>query len=287
MFGVKDNKIKSLIEEFNYPKYGPGQMWERAAEMIKRNRGEILTNHKVIRIEHKNGKIISVVAKTPSGKNKFFADYVISTMPLKELIFSLNPKPNAEVIRAAKKLAFRDFITVGLMINQRLSIKDNWVYTHDKGMKPIRVQIFNNWSPFMVPNSGKSCIGFEYTCNAGDRLWKKDNKQLIKQAKSDLAKLGFADLKNVFDAKVVKMKNVYPVYLLDYKENVNKIKDYIRKTFKNNELQPIGRGGLHRYNNSDHSMMTAFLAVKNIKGEGNYDQWQVNQDAQYHEEKYE
>jgi len=252
--------------------------------LIKKNKGKILMNHKVIKVNHKNGKIISVITKTPNGERKFSADYVLSTMPLKELVFSLNPPAPQEVRECAKKLMFRDFITVALMINQKTSIKDTWVYTHDEEMKPIRVQMFNNWSPFMVPDQNQSCIGFEYVCTQGDSLWNMKDEELIKQAKQDLGRLGFADSKKVFDAKVVKLKNVYPAYLLDYKHNIEKIKKYIDSNFKDYSLQPIGRGGLHRYNNSDHSMMTSFLAVKNILGVGKFDQWNVNSDAEYHEE---
>ena len=283
--GVKRGEVKSLIEQFQYPKFGPGMMWERVESLIERNHGKVLKGWKVIKINHKNGKIVSITAQSKNKRKEFKADYVLSTMPLKNLIFSLEPAPPKDILDAVKSLSFRDFITVALMIDQEKTVPDTWVYTHDEGMKPIRVQIFKNWSPFMVPSKDKSCIGFEYVCSEGDELWSMTKEQLIEQAKSDLEKLGFADVKKVFDAEVVKLKDVYPVYLLDYQEHVNKIKSYLQNNFKDNSLQPIGRGGLHRYNNTDHSMMTAFLAVKNILGEGKFDQWNVNSDAEYHEEK--
>lgn len=285
--GIKDNNIKSLIEQFKYPKYGPGMMWEQVAKLIEARNGKVLTEWKVVKIKHKNGKIVSVTAQKGKKNKEFKADYVLSTMPLKELIFALEPKPSQDVLDAAKFLSFRDFITVALMIDQPKTVPDTWVYTHDEGMKPIRVQIFKNWSPYMVPDASKSCIGFEYVCNEGDELWSMSREKLIEQAKQDLKRLGFASMKKVFDAEVVRLKEVYPVYLVGYEERVNKIKDYLQNNFKDNSLQPIGRGGLHRYNNSDHSMMTALLAVKNILGEGKYDPWNVNTDAEYHEEKKE
>lgn len=277
--------VKSLIDEFKYPRYGPGQLWEKAAEEIKNKGGKVLMGYKVAKVFHKGGKIREVVASKGRIMKKFKADYVLSTMPLKELILALSPEPPKEIIESAKFLTYRDFITVALIINQENMPPDTWIYTHDEGMKPIRIQIFKNWSPDMVPDKTKSCIGFEYTCNEGDSFWKKNENELIEQAKSDLDKLGFSSSEKVIDAKVVRLKNVYPVYLLGYDDKIKEIKNYLSTTFNNHVLQPIGRGGLHRYNNSDHSMMTAFLAVKNLLGKGNYDQWEVNSDAEYHEEK--
>ena len=279
----KDKVAKSLIEEFNYPKYGPGMMWERVRDLIKEQGGEILMGYKVVKIKHKNGKIISVLAKNNGKEEEFQADYVLSTMPLRELILILDPFPPKDVLESARFLDFRDFITVALMIDQEKMPPDNWVYTHDEGMKPIRIQIFKNWSPYMVPNKTKSCIGFEYVCTKGDDFWGMSKGELIEQAKNDLERLGFTSKDKVFDAKVVRLKNVYPRYLLGYEKKVNRIKNYMNNNFKNYSLQPIGRGGLRRYNNTDHSMMTAFLAVKNILGKGPFDQWRVNTDAEYYE----
>ncbi len=277
--------VKSMIDEFKYPKYGPGQLWEKVADKIKKKGGKILMAEKVVKIKHAGGKVSSVIAKDSGGKLKEFrADYVFSTMPLKELVLSLEPKPSKEIIDAANFLDFRDFITVALMIDQKDMPPDTWVYTHDEGMKPIRIQIFKNWSPFMVPDASKSCIGFEYVCKEGDDLWKMNDRELINQAKSDLNRLGFSSSEKVIDAKVVRLKNVYPIYRIGYKERVDRIKNYLKSSFKDNSLQPIGRGGIHKYNNSDHSMMTALLAVRNVIDKGNYDIWEVNSDAEYHEE---
>jgi len=282
-FGIRSTNVKSLIEQFNYPKYGPGMMWEKVAEQIKKHKGKILLNWKVVKIKHKDKKIESVTAMKNGRKREFKADYVLSSMPLKKLIASLEPKPPKEVLDSADFLRFRDFVTVALMFNQEKTIPDTWVYTHDEDVKSIRVQIFKNWSPFMVPE-GKSCIGFEYTCNEGDNFWSMPDAKLFEQAKSDLKKLNFADTNLIADWKVIRIKEAYPVYQIGYKEKVEIIKRYLQENFYKNSLQPIGRGGLHRYNNMDHSMMTAFLAVKNILDEGKFDVWKVNSDAEYHEE---
>lgn len=279
----KNASVKSLIQTFRYPKYGPGQMWETVAHKIYNFGGHILMQHTVTQIQRNENGVFSISTKTPAGEKRFSADFILSTMPLKELITSLLPKPPSDILQAAHELSFRDFITVALMLNKRIPLKDTWIYSHEENMRSIRVQFFHNWSPFMVPDKHTSCAGFEFTCSAGDALWNASNEELIDMARSYLQELCGKYSEFVFDAKVIRMKNVYPMYTLGYKERTEKIKGYLAATFKNHSLQPIGRGGLHKYNNSDHSMMTAFLAVKNILGEGNYDQWNVNSDAEYHE----
>ena len=277
-------QAKSLIESFNYPKYGPGMLWEKVTACIREQGGDILMGHKVFKIVHSNGRLDKVFVKNSSGVTKeYIGDFLLSTMPLTELVLALSPEPEKQVVEAAKVLDFRDFITVALMVDKEVLPPDNWIYTHDKGMRSIRIQIFKNWSQYMVPDQTKSCIGFEYVCKDGDELWSKSRAELIELAQNELTILGFAKREEVFDAEVVRLRNVYPRYLIGFEKNVAIIKEYLQNTFPTNIIQPIGRGGLHRYNNSDHSMMTAFLAVKNILGEGHYDQWEVNSDAEYHE----
>lgn len=283
-FGVKKGTAKSLIEEFNYPKLGPGMLWEKVAKLITDKGGKVILGAKVNKLISKNGEVEKLIYIKDGKEFQIDSDYTLSTMPLAELVRTISPAVPSSVLDAANKLKYRDFMTVAVMLDKANTPPDNWIYTHDEGIKAIRVQLFKNWSPFMVPDDSKSCIGFEYVCNEGDELWKMDNKDLIQMAKSELDRLGFAKSDQVIDATVVRLKNVYPTYLLDYSENVNIIKEYLTNTFKNNSLLPMGRGGLHRYNNSDHSMMTAFLCVKNLIGEGNFDQWLVNTDAEYHEE---
>lgn len=283
---INKNKTvsKSLISTFNYPKYGPGQMWEKVANSIVKLGGKIELNRRVTNIEHsRNGFVISTVDS--AGKiYKYRSDYVLSSIPLKQLVQILEPAPEEAVLEAAENLKFRDFITVALVVNRRDLPKDNWIYTHDKGIKAIRIQLFHNWSPYMVPSDDLACIGFEYVTSVDEELWGMNDNELISLAKKELTQLSLQKKITIHDSKVVKMKNVYPRYDLGYDKQVETIKSYLKETFPNNELQPMGRGGLHRYNNSDHSMMTAFLAVENIVKNTNHDQWKVNSDAEYHEE---
>lgn len=283
----KRGEVRTLIDKFRYPRYGPGMLWEKAKSLIEKMGGRVIMGAEVVKIEHKDFKIKSVVVRYSDGKTEeFTGDHLLSTIPLKDLVGIVDPAPPKRVLGAASALNFRDFIAVALIINRTNLFPDNWIYTHDEDMRSIRIQNFNNWSPYMNPNKKTTCLGFEYVCNRGDELWEKSDKEMVEQATSDLEKAGFAKRSEVRDGKVVHLTHVYPVYGLGYKEKVQTIKDYL-DSFNQDipyQLQPIGRGGIHRYNNMDHSMMTAILAVKNILG-GNYDIWQVNVDAEYHEEK--
>ena len=281
---INTNTSKSFIETFKYPKLGPGMLWEKVAKLIQANGGEIILGAKVTKIIVQSGKVKRIEYAKAGKIERVRCDYVLSSMPLKELIHSIDPEPPRAIIEAADSLKYRDFITVALMIDKKDMPPDNWIYTHDENIKAIRIQLYKNWSKHMVPDQSKSCIGFEYVCLEGDELWSKSDKELVELAKSELEMLGFADKNQIIDGSVVRMKNVYPVYLLDYATHVAAIKKYLQNLTQSHSLQPMGRCGLHRYNNSDHSMMTAFLCVKNITGEGNFDQWQVNSDAEYHEE---
>lgn len=281
----KSNSPKSFISEFNYPKYGPGMMWERTADLIKQSGGSIKMGEDAVRIERFDNKRIEVTSRNEKGLfNKYSADYVLSTMPLSKLVEAIEPSVDSDVLTAARFLKSRDFITVALMFENVELPPDNWIYTHDKGMRCIRVQIYNNWSRYLVPDKGKCCIGFEYVCSEGDDLWSMSDKQLVDLAKRELSKLKFTGIEKIIETSVVRMNDVYPIYELGYKNKIAKIKKYLDNAFPEKTLQPIGRGGLHRYNNTDHSMLTAFLAVKNIAEGANYDQWQVNSEAEYHEE---
>jgi len=289
----KQGEIKSLIDEFRYPKYGPGMLWEKVRRRVEERGGRVRMGAEVTKVKHKDFKITAVVVRYPDGaEEEVSGDYFLSTIPFGDLVRIFDPAPPREVLDAADALTFRDFITVALIINRANLFPDNWIYTHDEDMRPIRIQNFNNWSPFMVPDpEGETCLGLEYVCSQGDELWALTDEAMIEQAKSDLEKTGFATREEVkdgkVDGKVVRLTHVYPVYTLGYKEKVRKIREYLAKfnTATPYHLQPIGRGGMHRYNNMDRSMMTAILAVKNIEG-GDFDVWGVNADAEYHEEKH-
>lgn len=281
LLGFK-TKVKSFIQEFNYPKHGPGELWERVADYIDKNGGKIYLDHQVTSLKVSNDCVDEIVVKTSNGEKVFKSDLFLSTMPYKELALSIEPELQTDVIEAAKGLKFRDFVTIALVINKPFITKDTWVYTHDEGMKPIRFQNFRNWSPYMIPNDNVSVIGLEYTCDYEDEFWNSSDEALQSQGKRDFLRLGFAAEEEIIDAAVVRMRNVYPVYDIGYNQKVEIIREALEKY---NNLYAFGRGGIHRYNNSDHSMMTAFLTVENVKsGTKKFDVFKVNNDAEYHEE---
>jgi len=279
----------SLIEKFLYPKLGPGQMWERVAEIIKEKGGQIYMNKKVDEIKYEGNKIRSVGIKDAQGeKTEILGDYFFSTMPVKELISSLKDAPK-NVQEVADGLVYRDFVTVGLLMDRLTvtdngnNISDNWIYIQDRDVKLGRLQIFNNWSPYLVRDKEKIWLGLEYFCSEGDELWEKHDTEFIDFAIGELEKIGIIAKKDVRDSVIIRMKKTYPAYFGTY-ERFQEIKDYIN-TFEN--LFLIGRNGMHRYNNQDHSMLTAMAAVENIisgiKTKENI--WSVNTEEQYHEKK--
>lgn len=291
IFHIKSKKVEtSLIEQYYYPKYGPGQLWERVAYLFTEMGGVILPKHKVEKIETKNGKIISV---TCNGK-KIKGDIFISSMPIKDLVEGMNDVPK-NIAKIANGLPYRDFVTVGLLVS-KLNLKnetdiktlnniipDCWIYIQDTKVKLGRIQIFNNWSPYMVKNPDKNVwIGLEYFCNENDNFWNLSDKECIKLATSELVKMGIIDKDNVLDAHRERVKKAYPAYFDTY-ENIDKVIAYLNN-FDN--LYCVGRNGQHRYNNMDHSMMTAFNTVECIIND-NKDKssiWNVNVEKEYHEE---
>jgi protoporphyrinogen oxidase len=203
-------------------------------------------------------------------------------MPIRELVSRLDPSPPENVRKAADSLSYRDFISVAVMINRADVFPDNWIYIHDPTVKVGRIQNFKNWSPDMVPDQGKTCLGLEYFCFEGDGLWTATDDALVDRARQELAQLGICKPEEIFDGVVVRQRKAYPVYDDVYQAKVDVIRDYIREHLTN--LHLAGRNGMHKYNNQDHSMMTALLVARNIAKVGEYDQWNVNADAVYHEE---
>ncbi len=287
----------SLIERFIYPKFGPGQFWELIADLIRQKGGRVDINNTVAGIQHNGKKVISVeIINSITGiKQTIAVDYVFSTMPVKDLIAAMYPKPPTDVCDIAGGLAYRDFITVGLLL-KKLKIKnetqiktvnnivpDNWIYIQERDVKIGRLQIFNNWSPYMVADLNNVWIGLEYFCNEGDKLWNMPQNEFIKFAVDELAKIDIIDKADVLDAVQIKMPKTYPAYYGSY-EHFGRIRNYTDE-FEN--LFLIGRNGMHRYNNQDHSMLTAMTAVENIisarKDKSNI--WSVNTEAEYHEKK--
>lgn len=272
-------KVRTLIDEFQYPRRGPGQFWETTAEAIQNYGGKVELRSEAVEVNVRPTNDFLVKINHNGSLEEIEADAIISSMPLAELILSLRPYPPAEIIQAAKRLSYRDFFTVGVVVNKENIFPDNWIYIHSPEIKAGRLQNFKNWNPEMVPDPATTSLGLEFFCFASDPVWSQPDKNLIDTAIEDLANLHFGETKDLTDAVVIRVPKAYPVYLPDYQANVKIIKDYLEKL---PGLQTIGRNGLHRYNNQDHSMMTGLYAAWNLKGE-NHSVWDVNVEEEYHE----
>lgn len=292
---AQKNTETSLIEQFMYPKYGPGQMWETVAEKVIEKGGTIITNFEVRRIESDGKKITAVAGIDGEGKwHQFAGDYFFSTMPIQELIRSLNTAVPANVKEVSEGLMYRDFITVGLLLKRlklanrdaaRKLIDDNWIYIQEPDVVVGRLQIFNNWSPHLVASQDTVWIGAEYFCYESDDLWKKSDADMAAFAIQELQKIGIIDASDVLDSTVLKMPKTYPAYFGTY-NRFDEIRQFL-DSFAN--LFLIGRNGMHKYNNQDHSMLTAMVSVDNIiAGRIEKDAiWAVNTEMEYHESKRE
>jgi protoporphyrinogen oxidase len=275
--------VTTLIDRFRYPRFGPGQIWERVAEISREKGHPVLFGQAVDQIKHERGQVRSVVTRTPSGQSEeHTGTEFISSIPMRELVARLEPAPPEAVRQAAQSLSYRDFITIALMINRADVFPDNWIYIHDPSVKVGRIQNFKNWSPAMVPDQSKTCLGLEYFCFEGDGLWTSDDATLVELARKELAQLGICSPGDVFDGVVVRQRKAYPVYDDAYQAHVDVVRDYLQNHLKN--LHLVGRNGMHKYNNQDHSMMTALLVARNIATGSSYDPWNVNADAVYHED---
>jgi len=277
----KQNKvIKTLIDEFNYPRLGPGQMYETMAHKAEKLGGEIRLEHRVSEIQHDKGWLTGVCVASPDGVYVETGTDFISTMPITELVLSLRPEPPREVICAARALRYRSLLTVNLLMDRPENLPDTWIYVHDPSVKMGRVQCFANWSPYMVPDVNHSSMGLEYFCWEGDDFWSMPDDELLALGKTEIGRLGLVDPNTVFDGFVVRMKKCYPVYDEAYQGHLETIRNYLTGF---NNLQLCGRYGLFKYNNMDHSILTALFAVENILG-ANHDVWSINADDDYHEE---
>ncbi len=292
--GQKDVET-SLIGQFMYPKYGPGQMWEEVARLVTDAGGSIILQHQVVGIETEHDRVQAVLVKDNTGEEKRIeADYFFSTMPVKDLISSFQIDIPADVKDIAEGLLYRDFITVGLLVDDmqiknettqktiRDIVPDNWIYIQERDVKLGRLQIFNNWSPYLVSDPDKIWIGLEYFCYEGDQMWNMSDDEFSSFAISELAKIDIIDKKSVQDRVVIRVPKTYPAYFGSY-HRFGRIREFTDQ-FEN--LFLIGRNGMHRYNNMDHSMLTAMLAVDNlVRGTTSKDNlWQVNSEEDYHEE---
>jgi protoporphyrinogen oxidase len=272
--------VKTLINEFEYPRLGPGMMWETMAKLVQERGGTIHFGTRVEKIHWSGDTVEAVEVDTEGRREIFHGKHFISSMPMRELVNKLTPAPAASIRAAANRLQYRDFLIVVLIINRRDLFPDNWIYLHDPAVKMGRIQNFKNWSPDMVPDPDKTCLGLEYFCFEGDGLWSMSDEALIVMGKRELEILGFIKSDEVEEGKVVRVRKAYPVYDSTYKESLETLRRFF-DTLSN--LQLVGRNGMHKYNNQDHSMMTAVLAAKNILG-ANHDLWQLNTDPEYQEE---
>ncbi|MGQ0733985.1 MAG: NAD(P)/FAD-dependent oxidoreductase [Acidobacteriota bacterium] len=272
--------IKTLIDEFEYPRLGPGMMWEAFAREVERLGGEVRLNAKVTRILHDAGRVDAVEIESGGVRSIQPVSNVISTMPLRHLIRSLGDQAPSEVRDAAQRLKYRDFLTVALMVDQPDVFQDNWIYIHDPAVKVGRIQNFKNWSPEMVPDQSKTCLGLEYFCTAGDDIWSKSEQELIELATAELGTIGLVAPERVFGGTVVYAPKAYPVYDEAYEGALAVIKPYLGG-FGN--LLTIGRNGTHTYNNQDHSMVMGMLAVRKLLGE-QHDLWNLDGKDEYLEE---
>ena len=276
----KGDVIKTLIDAFDYPEKGPGMMWEMVAESIQKRESELRMRTDVSKIFWEQGQVTALEIEANGQKELVAGTDFISSMPVQELVRKMEPPPPPEVHAAADQLAYRDFLTVSLIVNQPDLFQDNWIYIHDSDVKVGRIQNFKNWSPTMVPDPNKTCLGLEYFCFEGDGLWTMKDEDLIALGTKELGILGLVDTKDVEDGAVVRMPKAYPVYDAHYVTAVDTIREFLTAM---PNLHLVGRNGMHKYNNQDHSMLTAMLSVKNILG-ANYDVWGVNVDNEYHEE---
>lgn len=273
-------QTKSLIEEFSYPKFGPGMMWQRFMDHIIAEGGKVMLNCEVSSISHDNHRITAIEYSSGAEIQCISAENYISSMPIPQLVKCLDPKPPQKVLTSAEQLAYRAFFIVVLIIDSPDLFPDQWLYIHSPRVRVGRIQNFKNWSRFMVPDQSRTSIGMEYFCNVDDLIWKKSDNDLVDMAVEEMAEMGFGSASQVIDSYVVRQPHAYPVYDADYKNHLVNIKNHL-KNFNN--LQTVGRSGMHRYNNMDHSMQTGILAARNCCGDL-HDLWSVNEEKSYLEE---
>jgi protoporphyrinogen oxidase len=282
--GSRGDPIRSLVEQFSYPDRGPGQMWETLADQLGVMGYPVLKGRRVAQIFHDGQAVTAVATRGPHGEERFPGSHFISSMPMRDLVRALNPAPPQKVLEAAESLRYRDFLLVGLIINRKDVCPDNWIYVHDPDVRVGRIQNFKNWSPDMVPNPQQTSLGMEYFVFENDDLWSSPDRQLIDLARREVEHLRLARADEISDGLVIRMPKAYPIYDRYWEQHVATIRSYVEMNLPN--LQLVGRNGMHRYNNQDHSMITAMYAARNVMG-ARYDLWKVNSEAEYQEEQTE
>jgi protoporphyrinogen oxidase len=280
----RGDSIRSLVEQFSYPERGPGQMWETLASRLEEMGHPVQKGRRVSKIFHDGHAVTSVATEGEHGAEQFRGGHFISSIPMRDLVRALSPAPPEDVLHPAESLRYRDFLLVGLIVNRENICPDNWIYVHDPAVRVGRIQNFKNWSPAMVPKGNQTSLGLEYFVFENDDLWSSLDSQLIDLARREVEHLRLARAEEIQDGVVIRMPKAYPIYDHDWERHVATIRTYIEDHLCN--LQLVGRNGMHRYNNQDHSMMTAMYAARNVMG-ARYDLWSVNSEAEYHEEKAE
>lgn len=273
-------KAKSLINEFDYPPLGPGMMWQRFRESIDGRGGEVRLGAEAVKLKQANGRVVSLTCREAGNDRELPVGHLISSLPLSRLVELLEPKAPEPVLAAAANLSYRAFLIVVLIIDKRHLFPDQWIYVHSPDVQVGRIQNFKNWSSAMVPDPCMTSIGMEYFCDQGDDFWILEDRELVAIASRELEMLGLAQSADIRDGLVVRQPYAYPVYDRDYKRHLEVIKDYLGEL---ENVTTIGRNGMHRYNNMDHSMLTGLLAARNLAGE-KHNLWEINEEGEYLEE---
>lgn len=272
--------VRSLIEEFHYPRLGPGQMWERCRDRVEALGGRVLLRTPVRGFRWERRRVTAVRLGEGDNVRELEGEHYISSLPLNRLVLTMDPTPPPRVLQAARGLRYRDFILVALVVNRPQLFPDNWVYVHAPEVRVGRIQNFKNWSPDMVPDPTRTCLGMEYFCTRDDDLWRTEDAGLVRLAAQELGQLGLAQSIDVENGCVIRQPKAYPIYDGDYRGHLGVLQDFL-SGFEN--LQTIGRNGMHRYNNQDHSMLCGLYAARNVLGTS-YDLWDVNTERSYYEE---
>jgi protoporphyrinogen oxidase len=268
---------RTLASEFHYPRLGPGMLWERMRAAAEAAGAEFRLGHRLVRLRHDGAAVRQVELAGPRGTVAVPASHVVATIPLRDLVPALDPAPPPAVAAAAAALRYRDFLEVALVLEGPDPFPDNWLYLHDPGVRAGRVQNFRAWSPDLLPEADRSCLGFEYFCSAGDALWRSSDAELVQMALADLAAMGLGGPPRLVRGHVVRVRDAYPVYAEDFARHLAAIRSGLAPLAN---LEVAGRNGMHRYNNMDHSILTGLVAARNVLGE-RHDPWAVNADEAY------
>jgi protoporphyrinogen oxidase len=274
-------RIRSLIEEFHYPRRGPGMLWDAVAARVRERGGDVRLGCEVVGIRWAGRRVVGLVVRRDGAEENVPGHEFISSMPLRELVEKLDPPAPEAVRAAARRLTYRDFITVCVIVDRPQLFPDNWIYVHDPEVQAGRIQNLKNWSAEMVADASRTSLGLEYFCQEGDALWRRSDRELVALARDEVERMGLARAADVEDGCVVRMPNAYPVYDATYADSLAIVREYLAG-FEN--FQTIGRNGLHRYNNQDHAMLTGMTAVRNVVRGARQDVWGINADPAYHEE---